>query len=73
MLRYLKHINEELNISKMTDTDFDNLLKNIITNLDQYKHSILSNIEYNLKTNKIEYKDFDNINIPQILSQLIQV
>jgi polyphosphate kinase 2 len=70
MLRYLKHIKEELNISKMTDADFSNLLKNITTNLDQYKNSILFNIEYNLKTNKIEYKDFNNINVPQIISQL---
>ena len=54
----------------MPDADFSNLLKNITTNLDQYKNSILDNIEYNLKTNKIEYKDFNNINIPQILSQL---
>ena len=30
MLHYLKHINEELNISKMADTDFDNLLKKYV-------------------------------------------
>jgi polyphosphate kinase 2 len=70
MLRYLKSINEELNISKLSDDDFNKLVSKVIKNLDQYKLSILSNIDYNLKTNKIEYKEFQNINISQILSQL---
>ena len=70
MLRYLKSLNEELNISKLSDEEFDKLVKKVISNLDEYKFSILDNIEYNLKTNKIEYKKFDNINISQILSQL---
>jgi hypothetical protein len=69
-MRYLKSINEELNISKLSDQEFDKLVKNVIDNLDQYRNSILSNIEYNLKTNKIEYKEFDNINISQMISQL---
>ncbi len=69
-MRYLKSINEELNISKLSDQEFDKLVKKVIDNLDQYKNSILNNIEYNLKTNKIEYKEFDNINIEQMLSQL---
>lgn len=71
MLRYLKYINEELNISKMNVNDFNKLTLDITSNLDQYKNSILANIEYNLKTNKVEYRDFNNINISQILSQLI--
>lgn len=70
MLRYLKSLNEELNISKLSDEEFDKLVKKVISNLEEYKLSILDNIEYNLKTNKIEYKKFDNINISQILSQL---
>jgi polyphosphate kinase 2 len=70
MLRYLKSINEELNITKLSDVEFDDLVLKVIKNLDQYKISILNNIDYNLKTNKIEYKDFQNINIEQILSQL---
>jgi hypothetical protein len=53
MMRYLKSINEELNISKLSDKEFDKLVKNVIDNLDQYRNSILNNIEYNLKTNKI--------------------
>ena len=70
MLRYLKSLNEELNISKLSDEEFDKLVKKVISNLEDYKFSILDNIEYNLKTNKIEYKKFDNINISSILSQL---
>jgi polyphosphate kinase 2 len=70
MMRYLKSINEELNISKLSDQEFDKLVKSVIDNLDQYRNSILLNIEYNLKTNKIEYKEFDNINISQMISQL---
>ena len=57
MLRYLKSINEELNITKLSDVEFDNLVSKVIKNLEQYKVSILNNIDYNLKTNKIEYKD----------------
>ena len=70
MMRYLKSLNEELNISKLSDEEFDKLVKKVIDNLDQYRSSILNNIEYNLKTNKIEYKKFDNINISQMISQL---
>jgi polyphosphate kinase 2 len=70
MLQYIKHINEELNLTKMSDEDFDKLLTKITNNLDQYRYSILDNIHYNLKTNKVEYKNFNNINIDQIVSQL---
>ncbi len=69
-MKYLKSINEELNISKISDQEFDSIVNKVISNLNEYRLSILDNIEYNLKTNKIEYKKFDNINIPQILSQL---
>ena len=51
MLRYLKSLNEELNISKLSDEEFDKLVKKVISNLEEYKLSILDNIEYNLKTN----------------------
>ena len=33
MLRYLKSINEELNVSKLSDEDFDKLVKKVIKNL----------------------------------------
>jgi polyphosphate kinase 2 len=69
-LKLFNQINEELNISKMSDEEFDKLINKVIKNLDSYKVSILDNIIYDTKTNKIEYKEFDNINISQMMSQL---
>ena len=40
MMRYLKSLNEELNISKLSDEEFDKLVKKVIDNLDQYRSSI---------------------------------
>jgi polyphosphate kinase 2 len=70
MLKFKNFINEELNIGKLSKEEFSNLIDKVKKNLDEYRSSILDNIEYNIKTNKIEYKKFDNINISQILSQL---
>ena len=70
MLKYLIHINEEINVNKLSPDKLKELVNRVIENLDDYKASILDNIEYNTKTNKVEYKDFQNINVDQILSQL---
>jgi polyphosphate kinase 2 len=70
MLRYLRLINEEINVNKLSSDKLKELVDKVISNLDDYKESILDNIEYNVKTNKVEYKDFQNINVDQILSQL---
>jgi polyphosphate kinase 2 len=70
MLKFINFINEELNMGKLSKEEFSNLIDKVKKNLDEYRSSILDNIEYNIKTNKIEYKKFDNINISQILSQL---
>jgi len=70
MLKYLRHINEEINVNKLSSDKLKELINKVIENLDDYKASILDNIEYNTKTNKVEYKDFQNINVDQILSQL---
>lgn len=70
MLRYLRLINEEINVNKLSSDKLKELVNKVIDNLDDYKESILDNIEYNIKTNKIEYKEFQNINVEQILSQL---
>jgi polyphosphate kinase 2 len=70
MLRYLRLINEEINVNKLSSDKLKELVDKVINNLDDYKESILDNIEYNVKTNKVEYKDFQNINVDQILSQL---
>lgn len=70
MLKYLRLINEEINVNKLSSDKLKELINKVIENLDDYKASILDNIEYNIKTNKVEYKDFQNINVDQILSQL---
>jgi polyphosphate kinase 2 len=70
MLSFNSFINEEINIGKLSKEEFMKLTEKVKKNLDAYKFSILDNIEYNVKTNKIEYKKFDNIDLPQILSQL---
>jgi polyphosphate kinase 2 len=54
----------------MSEQEFTSIVDKLKSNLDEYKNSILDSIEYNYKTNKIEYKDFNNINVSQILSQL---
>lgn len=70
MLKYLRPINEEINVNKLSSDKLKELINKVIENLDDYKESILDNIEYNIKTNKVEYKDFQNISVQQILSQL---
>lgn len=68
-LKLFKQINE-LNVSKMSDDEFDKITSRLISNLEAYKNLILENIIYNIKTNKIEYKENISINIPNILKQL---
>ena len=63
-------IKEEVKIEKMDDATVDSLKKNLMFRLGEYRTYILSNIEYNLLTNKIEYKNFDRIEIKVILREL---
>ncbi len=70
MLSFNNFINEEINIGKLSKEEFMKLTEKVKKNLDAYKFSILDNIEYNIKTNKVEYKKFDNIDLGQIISQL---
>ena len=63
-------INEELRIDKMDLKTLDALKINLLTRLNEYRTYILANIEYNLLTNKIEYKDFDRIDIKVIIREL---
>lgn len=69
-IKLFNEIFEELNVSKMTDQEFDQTILKIKKNLEQYKNGILDNLVYNVKTNKVEFKKFENINVEQILSQL---
>jgi polyphosphate kinase 2 len=67
---YLQFVNEELRIGKIDETSLSKLKENLLIKLREYKTYILSNVVYNLKTNKIEYKDFDTIDIPVIMREL---
>jgi len=69
-LKYFNQLFESIDIDSLTDEEFDEMLNKLITVLDEYKNSILDNISYNLKTNKIEYKEFTSLNIENILEQL---
>lgn len=67
---FLKFINEELRIDKMDEKTLIKLKENLIDRLNEYRTYILSNIVYNLKTNKVEYKDFEMVDIPVIMREL---
>lgn len=65
-----KFISEEVRIEKMDEKTLEAFKKNLMFRLDEYRTSILHNIEYNTNTNKIEYRDFSSIDIPVILREL---
>lgn len=69
-LKLFNQLHEELNISKMSEAEFKTTIDKIKTILEEYKIGILENLEYNVKTNKVEYKDFENINVDDIVIQL---
>lgn len=70
MLKYLKSIREELRISDADENTLETMKENFLFRLNEYRESILNNIVYNHKTNKIEYKDFKTIDIKSMLNQL---
>jgi len=63
-------VNEELRIENMDLKTLETFKINLLTRLNEYRTYILTNIEYNLLTNKIEYKDFDRIDIKVIIREL---
>lgn len=67
---FRKFINEELWIEDMDKTSVDTLKKNLQFRLDEYRTAILSNIIYNFETNKVEFKDFDYVDIKVIMREL---
>jgi polyphosphate kinase 2 len=69
-IKLFNQLHEELNITKMSELDFKTTIDKIKTILEEYKFGILENLQYNVKTNKVEYKDFENINVDDIISQL---
>jgi polyphosphate kinase 2 len=71
MLRdFRKFINEELWIEDMDKTSVETLKKNLQFRLNEYRTAVLANINYNFETNKVEYKDFDFVDIKVIMREL---
>ena len=68
--KFYNFIREELWIEDMDKDSVETLKKNLLFRLDEYRVYILSNINYNFETNKVEYKDFDSIDIKVILREL---
>lgn len=63
-------LNEELKIQDMDEKTLEVVKQNLMSRLEEYRDSILSNIEYNLSTQSVEYKNFDNVDIPVIIREL---
>lgn len=68
--KFLNFINEELNIQDMDDNSLKTLKDNLLFRLDEYRTYILNNIVYNFDTNKIEYKEFEQIDTKTIIREL---
>ncbi len=68
--KFSNFINEELNIQDMDDNSLKTLKDNLLFRLGEYRTYILNNIVYNFDTNKIEYKDFEQIDIKTIIREL---
>ena len=68
--KFLDFIKEELRIDKMDSENIEQIKRNILTRLGEYKSSILDNIVYNFQTNKVEYKSFEKIEVNIIMREL---
>ena len=68
--KFLDFIKEELRIDKMDPENIEQIKRNILARLGEYKSSILDNIVYNFQTNKVEYKSFEKIEVDIIMREL---
>lgn len=69
MINFSKFINE--GIEKIDPKTLTRIKDNLVARLDEYKEFILTNVLYDIKTNKISYaEDFDNIDINVMLREL---
>jgi polyphosphate kinase 2 len=66
-----KRIFEEIWIEDMDEKSLETLKQNLIFRLGEYRIYILSNIIYNFETNKVEYRDFESIDIKVIIRELV--
>lgn len=67
---FLKFINEELSIDKLDPNTLEDTKDNIVFRLNEFRDSILSNIKYDTKTNKIEFINFEDIQVDTMLNSL---
>jgi polyphosphate kinase 2 len=65
-----RKIFEEVLIEDMDQKSLETLKANLLFRFSEYKNYILANIIYNFTTNKVEYRDFDFIDIKIILREL---
>jgi polyphosphate kinase 2 len=70
IFNFKNFLREELNIQGMDDDSLKTLKQNLLFRLGEYRTYILSNINYNFETNKVEYKDFDSIDIKVMIREL---
>ena len=70
IFNFNKFINEEVKIDKMDDATLEDMKNQLMYRLSEYRVYILANINYNMLTNKIEYKDFDRIDMKVIMREL---
>lgn len=71
MLRkFSQFIREEFRIEEMDERSVQTLKQNLLFRLGEYRVAILSNIIYNFETNKVEYKEYESIDIKVILREL---
>ena len=68
--KFLDFIKEELRIDKMDPENIEQIKRNILARLAEYKSSILDNIVYDFQTNKVEYKSFEKIEVDIIMREL---
>ena len=68
--KFSNFLKEELWIEDMDKNSVDTLKKNLLFRLSEYRTFILSNINYNFETNKVEYKDFNIIDIKVMIREL---
>ena len=70
LYKFLDFIKEELRIDKMNPEDLEKIKVKLLQRINEYKVFLLNNIEYDLKTNKIVYKDFEEINVDLVIKKL---
>jgi polyphosphate kinase 2 len=70
MLKYLKNINEELRVDDIDEKTLKSMKDNFMYRLGEYRVAILANINYNTQINKIEYLNFDKVDINVMMREL---